>query len=80
MGLLKFTPVAWKAVETLLGALDPATCDRLDMTGLLNRLLQEKSVPIAAVATDGHWGEMDNPGDAALYENMMAAGELRLDN
>src|SRR5271154_242714 len=38
MGLLKFTPPAWSAVEALLRTLPTPTRDRLDVTGLLRRL------------------------------------------
>jgi len=76
MGLLKFTPAAWQDIETLLGELDPAARDRLDMTGLLHRLLVRKAPQIAMIGTDGQWGEIDNPNDVALYEEMAAAGDL----
>ncbi|MGA7459896.1 MAG: phosphocholine cytidylyltransferase family protein [Candidatus Korobacteraceae bacterium] len=79
MGLLKFTPAAWNAVETPLGELDPATRDRLDMTGLLRRLLIAK-FPVNTFATDGQWGEIDNPEDVALYESMVRKGELVLED
>jgi L-glutamine-phosphate cytidylyltransferase len=78
MGLLKFTPPAWSAVERLLGSLDAPMRDRLDATGLLSRLLAEK-LPINTFGTAGQWGEIDNPEDAALYENMIKAGELVLE-
>ena len=78
MGLLKFTPAAWNAVETLLSELDPATRDRLDMTGLLRRLLIA-NFPVNTFATDGQWGEIDNPEDVALYESMVRKGELVLE-
>ena len=78
MGLLKFTPAAWAAVETLLGTFEPAMRDRLDMTSLLRHLLNRK-VPIDTLATDGQWGEVDNLSDLALYEKMSSAGELRLE-
>ena len=68
MGLLKFTPPAWSAVEALLGTLDAPIRDRLDMTGLLRRLLAGKELPIDTFATDGQWGEIDNPEDVALYQ------------
>ena len=42
MGLLKFTPSAWSSLEALLETLDPAVRDRLDLTGLLRRLLEGK--------------------------------------
>jgi len=78
MGLLKFTPSAWTAVEALLSELDSATRDRLDMTGLLRRLLIA-NFPVNTCATDGQWGEIDNPEDVALYESMVRKGELVLE-
>ena len=79
MGLLKFTPPAWRAIEALLGELDSAVRDRLDMTGLLRRLLARKAPRIATIGTDGQWGEIDNPHEVALYEEMAAAGALVLE-
>jgi choline kinase len=79
MGLLKFTPTAWGWVEQTLAALEPAIRDRLDMTGLLRRLLAQ-DLPIAAVGTEGQWGEIDNAGDLALYERMVTDGELQLES
>jgi L-glutamine-phosphate cytidylyltransferase len=79
MGLLKFTPAAWQPIETMLGALDAATRDRLDMTGLLRRLLAAKTVTIATVSTEGQWGEIDNPDDVALYRTMVHEGDLVLE-
>jgi L-glutamine-phosphate cytidylyltransferase len=78
MGLLKFTPLAWRHVESLLAMLDAPTRDRLDMTGLLKRLLGS-NVAINTVATDGQWGEIDNPDDLTLYERMVQDGELKLE-
>jgi|HubBroStandDraft_1064217.scaffolds.fasta_scaffold06658_3 choline kinase len=80
MGLLKFTPDGWRAVEGLLGGLDAPVRDRLDMTGLLRRLLAADAVHIGTFATDGQWGELDNPQDAELYESMLAKGELVLES
>src|ERR1700690_2602459 len=80
MGLLKFTPAAWSAVESLLATLDQPIRDRLDMTGLLRRLLAEKRMPITTFGTDGQWGEIDNPGDVALYQTMIREGELVLED
>jgi choline kinase len=79
MGLLKFTPLAWSAVELLLGTLDAAIRDRLDMTGLLGRLLAGKELPISTFGTVGQWGEIDNPEDVALYQNMIREGEILLE-
>jgi L-glutamine-phosphate cytidylyltransferase len=78
MGLLKFTPRAWADVEMLLDSLDARACDRLDMTGLLQRLLT-RNIAIGTLGTNGQWGEIDNPGDLALYESMLREGRLTLD-
>ena len=80
MGLLKFTPRAWTAVEALFGTLDAAIRNRLDMTGLLRRLLAAKAIPIDTFGTDGQWGEIDNPEDVAVYRKMIREGELRLED
>jgi len=65
MGLLKFTPAAWRAVEDLLGTLDDTARDRLDIIGTL--------------ATDGQWGEVDHPSDVELYQQMVSEGKLVLE-
>jgi len=79
MGLFKFTPPAWEVVETLLGTLDEPTRDRLDVTGLLRRLVADSSLPIGTFGTDGQWGEIDSPEDVALYQDMVREGELVLE-
>jgi choline kinase len=79
MGLLKFTPPAWEGIEALLAHLDPVTRDRLDMTGLLRRILAQEPGLIRTFATDGQWGEIDNPGDIELYEQMIKTRELALE-
>lgn len=80
MGLLKFTPPAWSAVEALLSGLEAPIRDRLDVTGLLRRLLAGKDLPIGTFGTNGQWGEIDNPEDVALYQNMIREGELLLED
>jgi hypothetical protein len=66
MGLFKFTPPAWSIVEALLATLDGPVRDKLDVTGLLRRLLAGKELSIGTFATQGQWGEVDNPEDVAL--------------
>jgi len=80
MGLLKFTPPAWSAVEELLSALEAPIRDRLDMTGLLRRLLARKELAIGTFGTNGQWGEIDNAKDVALYQNLIREGELLLED
>ena len=79
MGLLKFTPQAWRAVETVLTAVDAKTRDAMDMTTLLRKLLGS-GFPIKTVGIAGQWGEIDSSGDLELYEKMISEGELCLES
>jgi hypothetical protein len=47
---------------------------------LLRRLLAGKELRIDTYGADGQWGEVDNPQDVALYEDMVRAGELHLED
>jgi len=64
----------------LPGTLDEATRSRLDVTGLLRRLLADSSLPIRTFGTDGQWGEIDTPEDLTLYRDMVREGELVLED
>jgi L-glutamine-phosphate cytidylyltransferase len=79
MGLLKFTPQAWRAVEAVLAATDVKTRDAMDMTTLLRTLL-DSGFPIRTMGIAGQWGEIDSSGDLELYENMIREGELCLES
>ena len=68
MGLLKFVPPAWAVIEGVLASLDAPVRDKLDMTGLLRRLLAAKTLPIGTYGTNSQWGEIDNPGDVELIK------------
>lgn len=76
MGLLRFTPQGFKAVEAAVASLGPHSltadslaADRLDMTSLLS-LLIARGVRLTALRNDWPWGEVDSPSDLALYEAM----------
>jgi choline kinase len=79
MGLLKFTPEAWRAVEGVLAARDAKARDAMDMTTLLRTLL-ESGFPVKAVPIAGQWGEIDSSDDLQLYEKMIREGRLCLEN
>lgn len=79
MGLLRFTPKAWRAVEALLAAKDAKARDKMDMTSLLGALL-DSGFPIGTLGISGSWGEIDSSDDLELYEKMIREGELCLDN
>lgn len=76
MGLLKFTPAGWSAVAKLIGALAAPKRDRLDMTGLLQRLIAAGTA-VHAVPISGPWGEVDSAEDLALYEADFRSGKLK---
>jgi choline kinase len=79
MGLLKFTPEAWRAVEAVLAAVDEKTREGIDMTTLLRTLL-DSGFPIKTIGITGQWGEIDSSGDLELYEKMIRDGELCLES
>ena len=79
MGLLKFTPRAWRAVEAVLAGVDAKTRDAMDMTTLLRALL-DSGFPIGTVGITGQWGEIDSSADLELYEKMIREGDLCLEN
>jgi hypothetical protein len=49
------------------------------MTSLLRRLLTLRTVSVRTFGTHGQWGEIDNPGDVAVYQSMLRASELVLE-
>ncbi len=67
MGLLRFSPTGWQQVEDSLAQLPDGEADRLDMTSLLQRLLQQ-GVTIQTVAITEPWYEVDSETDLRLYE------------
>jgi choline kinase len=73
IGLLKFTPAGWAAVEAHLAGLAPSRGDTLDMTSLLAGLIQAGHW-VEGVPAPGPWGEVDNAEDMALYERWIADG------
>jgi choline kinase len=75
MGLLKITPQGWGKIVSLLQGLGDDVVDRLDMTGLLRRgIAAGWQVEVSMVV--GPWGEVDEPGDLALYERLFSADDL----
>lgn len=67
MGLLKFTPTGWQQTLNVLASLEEPAIDKLDMTSLLNKIIQA-GYPITALPYSDAWGEVDHFSDLALYE------------
>jgi choline kinase len=73
MGLLRFTPTGWSAVERIMDGLSESQCDRLDSTALLRRLIEQR-FPITTVAINGGWGEIDSASDLVACEALYRDG------
>ncbi|MBI5753333.1 MAG: phosphocholine cytidylyltransferase family protein [Hydrogenophilales bacterium] len=71
MGLLKFEPSGWAQVAHFLASLVPSEVDRLDMTGLLQRLIAS-GVVIQGLPVNGMWYEIDTESDWQLCEKEIA--------
>jgi len=71
MGLLRCTPAGWERARTTWESEPRDRRDRLDMTGLLQRLLG-RSERIGTVGVDGGWCEVDSAEDLRRYERALA--------
>lgn len=67
MGLLRFTPEGWAEVLRIRSGLTSEECDKMHMTGTLQKVIDARFVPIAAVPYTGEWGEVDSADDLASY-------------
>lgn len=77
MGLLRFTPVGWKAVSHYLNEVSEHIRNKMDMTSLLKGLLAA-GMKIHTVPIQGNWCEVDHVGDRDLYERMLRDPESDL--
>jgi choline kinase len=68
MGLLRFTPEGWREVERIRTGLSESKCDKIHMTGTLQKIIEAIRVSIAALAYAGEWGEVDSSEDLAAYD------------
>lgn len=68
MGLLRFSPEGWAEIMRIRAELTPEQCDKMHMTGILQRIIDESRIPITAVPYTGEWGEVDCAEDLAIYD------------
>jgi choline kinase len=67
MGLLRFTPGGWAEVTRIRAEQTPEQCDKMHMTGTLQKVIDESRIPITAVPYTGEWGEVDSAEDLGMY-------------
>ncbi len=72
MGLLKFSPESVVWIENILSE-ESGLCEKLDMTGLLQRLIN-KGYAIKGIPWDGAWCEIDDVHDLNVAEEMIKNG------
>ncbi|HRK37714.1 MAG TPA: phosphocholine cytidylyltransferase family protein [Burkholderiaceae bacterium] len=70
MGLLRFSPEGWAEVQRIRSRLLPVECDRLQMTGMLQHMIEGRRQTIAALPYAGEWGEIDSTKDLSYYESI----------
>ncbi|WDZ84799.1 phosphocholine cytidylyltransferase family protein [Micromonospora cathayae] len=75
LGLLRFTPPAWAAVERLLAGLPPRQVDALDLTSLLQALV-DAGERIGTVPCPDAWAEVDDADDLAVATDLVRRGRL----
>lgn len=67
MGLLRFTPAAWKEVQRIRDKFSPEDRDSMHMTGTLQKVIDAGNVSVKAVPYVGEWGEIDSADDLATF-------------
>ena len=70
MGLLKLTTQGWHLIKTYLNTLDEASINKLDMTTLLEKLLQANKT-ITLSENEGFWFEIDSIKDLEICERLL---------
>lgn len=73
MGLLRFTPGAWREISRIRKEIAAQERDRMDMTGTLQRIIEAGRVAIQAIPYSGIWGEVDTEADLAIYNGSRPA-------
>ena len=69
MGLLRFSPRGWAEVQRVRSELASRALDRLDMTSMLQRVVEAGRLPVVAIPYEGEWGEVDDQQDLELYNS-----------
>lgn len=69
MGLLRFNPKGWSELLRIRSNLTPAECDRMHMTGTLQKVIEANRAPIVAIPYSKEWGEIDSADDLATYQS-----------
>lgn len=69
MGLLRFTPDGWAAIQQVRASLNELERDRLNMTGALQHVIENRLLPVIAIPNAEPWGEIDSQEDLVVHCN-----------
>lgn len=67
MGLLRFTPKGWAEFVSVRVNLTPEQCDKMHMTGMLQKVIEAGRMNVTALPYIGEWGEIDSKDDLDIY-------------
>lgn len=77
MGLLRFAPDGWREVLRVRAGLSSAECDRIHMTGTLQRVIEADRTAIEAIPYELSWGEVDSAEDLLAYQEPIMRGAIK---
>jgi choline kinase len=67
MGLLRFTPKGWDEIKRIRSQLSSMDCDKMHMTGTLQKVIYAGKLDILALPYTETWGEVDSKEDLNYY-------------
>jgi choline kinase len=68
MGLLYFTPRGWTEVLRIRAKLTSDQCDKMHMTGTLQKVIEANKISVLAIPYTTTWGEIDSAEDLLYSE------------
>jgi len=68
MGLLRFTPEGWAEVLRIRSGLTSDQCDKMHMTGTMQKIIDANRMTITAIPYLDKWGEIDSAHDLEMYQ------------
>lgn len=71
MGLFKINQKAWQKMQIFLSHLKEKTKENLQMTHLLNLMIEKKRISVKAVPYNGTWFEFDKETDIKLAKKII---------
>ena len=69
MGLLKFSPEGWDEVCCIRNELGDQILDKMDMTSLLQNIIQRNVIEVKAIKNNSAWGEIDSKKDLSVFND-----------